>query len=264
MKKLVLLIATLLSFTAIAKDNAIVLTPNNTISLLGKVDYKSVSGVIQKMYTLSAEKFYLYISSPGGRILAGQSLIGAMKASGKDIECIADFAASMAFVIFQKCKVRHILPHSIIMQHEASYGVNGQAPNIKSMVGFIERMLFVMDTEQAKRLQISYKIFKQKTRDDWWIYGPDILKAKAADNFATVKCSKRLTKSWYKRIFGSFFSSAEKTIYFSKCPLILAPIDKPKNADDDDVEYQYITEYDNIDVRTMNGKMIKEINNIKL
>ena len=63
MKKLVLLIATLLSFTTIAKDNAIVLTPNNTISLLGKVDYKSVSGVIQKMHTLSAEKLYI-ISNP--------------------------------------------------------------------------------------------------------------------------------------------------------------------------------------------------------
>jgi hypothetical protein len=165
---------------------------------------------------------YLYITSPGGSITAGMELANIIKNSGKNIKCVAGFAASMAFALLQACNERYVLEHSIIMQHVPHYSLGGDAPNNWSMVQFLTRMIRKLDEDQAKRLGMTVDAFRAKTRDDWWLFGAEAVEAKAADGVVTASCSPGLTKQRQKEkvqvVFWKF------NIEWSGCPLIEGPV----------------------------------------
>lgn len=71
----------------------------------------------------------ILINSPGGSVLAGQSLINQIVAA-KDkkfrVNCYtSDMAASMAFYIFTQCSARYALPGSFLLWHGARVETSG-------------------------------------------------------------------------------------------------------------------------------------------
>jgi ATP-dependent Clp protease, protease subunit len=207
---------------AAAEPEKVVLTEKNLIVLRGQVTSQSTAKIAQQILSSQEEDLYLYISSPGGSILAGQSLIYAMQTSGKRVHCIASVAISMAYAITQGCTSRLVMPHSIMMQHVASYGLEGQDPNNRTFLKFLTDMIDELEETQAARMGLKVEDFKAKTRNDWWMYGAAAVKNNAADKLAAVSCSKELAAKTYKENIQVFIFSINVT--WSACPLIEGPV----------------------------------------
>jgi len=221
-KKMVLSLSILSSTFAFGRQTA-VLTSHNTVVLRGVVNGESVAQTMQKIMSNPNKKIYLFISSPGGSIVDGLHLVTLLRTTNKDVTCITNFSASMAFVIMQSCKHRLVTDDGVMMQHVASYGLNeGPLPNNHSMVGFIEAMVKSMDVMQAKRLGISYTDFKAKTRDDWWLYGKASVRNHTADDVVSVSCSNELVNKTTTERKSVLFWTFDVT--WSNCPLIGSPL----------------------------------------
>lgn len=199
----------------------ITLTKENSVVLRGEVTSASVDKALAEVLQNPSSDLYLYITSPGGSIMAGIHFMDKLRSSGKNITCIADIAASMAFVILQGCNKRYVMNSSIIMQHVASYGLEGEAPKNWKMVQMIHRMLDIMDKAQADRLKMSLSEFRSKVRDDWWLLGSDAVAARAADKVVEVACNAELQRSRVKEQIAVFIFKVDVTWY--GCPLHRSP-----------------------------------------
>ena len=219
------LLLSFLFFCSSAFSDTLVLKPENTISLRGQVSQASVSKAIQEILTSKEDTLYLHLNSPGGSIFAGLELVETIKNSGKKIICVADFAASMAFVILQSCHERYVTNYGVLMQHVASYGLNGNEPNNFKMAKFIRKVVRKLNREQAKRIGLSPKEFYSKTRSDWWIFGDDAVKNNTADKVTGLSCSKELIDQVEEVTVPVFIFSVK--LKFSKCPLITSPLEEP-------------------------------------
>ena len=202
--------------------NTVVLDSESTIVLRGEIAGDTVSETISKLLTSKGNTVTLFLSSPGGSVIDGAQLISAIRSVNKRIVCVTDFSASMSFVILQACDERVVLESSILMQHVASFGVRHQPePNAVSFVNFLQSVTAAMDAAQAKRMQLPLERFKQLTRNDYWLFGADAVKAKAADRVAQVTCSPDLVNKEETQSL-SFFGT-RVVVKWSGCPLISNP-----------------------------------------
>lgn len=221
--KNILLSLCLIMPSSLALSKSIVLTEHNHTAIIDTVDDASVSEVI-KFLNLSEEKeVYLYLDSPGGSVFAGLKLVEALKSTNKTVTCIVQEASSMAFVITQACHKRLITSTGTMMQHVSSYGLRGQEPNNFSFAQFIRKVSQSMDEEQARRLGMSYKEFRDLVRDDWWLYGKEAVEKKAADGITSVSCNESLSrKVKVKNVQVLFF---RVKLYYSACPLVTGELE---------------------------------------
>lgn len=199
---------------------------DNFVALNKVVTDRSSSKLIFDIMSNEHERIYLYLYTPGGSIVAGNKIITVMDtliSQGKEIICIADFAASMGFGIFQACSERLVMPSSQIMQHQMSLGVRGQVENIRTLLNTTDEMYRELVVRQADRVGLSYDDFMNKIAHDWWMYGDDAVFENAADRMVHVNCSPELVRDTYE--------VEEKTMFgyeihvYSSCPLITAPLE---------------------------------------
>lgn len=205
-----------------AKAADVVLDTGNFVTLRGEVTEESVAKLESEILESSRTELYLYIASPGGSIIAGQKLGRVLRNSGKKITCVASIAVSMAFVLFQDCDNRYVMSDSIVMQHVASYGIQGEEPNNWSRANFLRRLIFQMDQDQAKRLNMTVAEFKRKTRDDWWLVGEQAVEQRAADKVVTVSCTQQLSKTRVQQTVYGMFAAAR--LEWSGCPMVEYPV----------------------------------------
>jgi hypothetical protein len=111
---------------------------------------------------------------------------------------------------------------SILMQHQASFGVGGQTENVKSELGMVLSLLNVVNDAQAKRIGISRAEFDKRILSDWWLVGEDAIKAGAADKKLHLRCDEEAVLGTKSMTFMTFFGPIELT--FSQCPLARAPL----------------------------------------
>lgn len=217
MKRFIMAMSLLLATSGIA----ITLQSASTIVLRGQVDTMLVNKIMFKIMSLKAEDITIYISSPGGSVVAGNKLIEFMSTSNKKFTCVAEFAASMAFAIFQQCDVRVITPTSILMQHQASYGVEGSMNKNRALIRMLEDLVEHAERISAKRLRLTIQEYRELIRDDLWIYGKSAFKYRAADKLSSVKCSKKMVKETRKEVQRSMFGKS--VIIWSACPILQLP-----------------------------------------
>lgn len=240
-KVLSILLTLALPVNALAADK-VVLKEGNFVTLRGEVSTESVSKVISEVLSSKSNEVILFISSPGGSILDGLQMIQALRDSGKKLKCVATTAASMAFIILQACDERLVSDSALLMQHVASYGIQGDAPNNMSLVKFLNRMIKRIDEWQAKRLGLTYQEFKRKTRSDWWMLGQEAVDNKAADSVVAVTCDRDLAAKRIKEDVDMLFFQLEVT--WSACPLVEAPLEvkvkeKSEGVDADQLKKEY-------------------------
>lgn len=206
-----------------SSKNTIVLS-DNTIVLRGEVDGNSVSKTIASLMTAQGDTVNLFLSSPGGSVVDGAQLVQAIRSVNKKVVCVTDFSASMSFVILQACDERVVLESSILMQHVPSFGLRHQPqPNAVAFVEFLKQMTNAIDTAQAKRMELPLERFKQLVRDDYWLFGREAVKAKAADRVAQAVCSPELVNKEEKESLSFFGGMIKLNITWSKCPLVTEP-----------------------------------------
>ena len=185
----------------------------NNIMIKGPINNELSSKFIYDLSLIENKKnIYVYLSTPGGSIDDGMQIVSQIKKY--KLSCIAEKAYSMGFIIFQACEKRYILPHTSLMQHQLSYGIRNEKLKIDSYVSFINSMEKQLVKEQAKRIGLSDDDFYQKTINEWWIYGEDILAQKCADRIVDIECSVTLSRQNFTKQIGSY------EYVYSKCPLI--------------------------------------------
>ena len=120
-----------------------------------------------------AEKdIFLYINSPGGSISAGMAIYDTMQFVSADVATVCmGLAASMGqFLLCAGAKgKRAALPHSQIMMHQPSGGIQGQASDIAIQA---ERMMYIKQL-MAQRIaehtgQTVEQIEEDSERDRWF------------------------------------------------------------------------------------------------
>jgi ATP-dependent protease ClpP protease subunit len=203
------------------KPNVIKLDDKNTVTLRGEVTSQSTAKAAAEILEKDSSDVYVIINSPGGSVLAGLQLIDLIKGNHKKVHCIAMFAASMAFDLFEECDDRLILENSLLMQHVPSYGVEGNEPNNWSFAQFMHKLHMDMLEKQSARLHLSKDAFYAKVRDDWWLFGDDATKEKAADRKVEATCEPEMTKRRVKETISVLFFTVN--VEWSGCPLIAGP-----------------------------------------
>lgn len=195
----------------------------NNIMIKGPIDNDISSKFIYDLSLLENKKnVYVYLDTPGGSIDDGMQIVAQIKKY--KLSCIAEKAYSMGFIIFQSCEKRYIMPHTRLMQHQLSYGVRDEKLKIDNYVKFIDSMEKQLVEDQAERIGLDVDDFYQRTINEWWIYGKNILKENCADRMVNVECSVTLTKQNYTEEVGSYIYT------YSKCPLIDKYIYKNKTS----------------------------------
>lgn len=119
----------------------------------------------------SKKPIQMYINSPGGSITAGLAIIDTMHHIKPDVHtiCIGVAASMGAVILSQGAKgKRFALPHSEVMIHQASGGVEGQASNIVITAEFIIKLqnkLYKLLAESTGKT--TKQIEKDADRDYW-------------------------------------------------------------------------------------------------
>lgn len=211
----------------IPEDNRMLvnLTPDNFVTLRFEITDEQISKAIIRMYEINTPEVFVFISSYGGSVSAGEVFINAMdgiRARNQKISCIADLSMSMAFIILQHCDNRYALSNSILMQHQMSFSLQGASLNVKNYLKMIDEMDEKINEYQAKRINLSPELFKKKTEHDWWIYGYNNLKHNIVDKIVKVNCSSELFTQGEVNEMQTFFGKIN--LVYSRCPLGRAPI----------------------------------------
>jgi ATP-dependent Clp protease protease subunit len=115
---------------------------------------------------------WLYINSPGGSISAGMAIYDTMQFVSADVGTVCmGLAASMGQFLLcaGAAGKRHALPHSQIMMHQPSGGIQGQASDIAIQA---ERMVYIKRL-MAERIadhtgQSVEQIEADSERDRWF------------------------------------------------------------------------------------------------
>tara|TARA_A100001015_G_scaffold234396_1_gene265883 strand:+ start:12770 stop:13456 length:687 start_codon:yes stop_codon:yes gene_type:complete len=221
----------LLLFSYAMAMPTVFLNSNNSIVLKGPVNHESASKLIHDFNMLpNKNETVLFLNTPGGSVDEGMKIVSELKKY--NVDCVAETAYSMGFIIFQSCKNRYLLPHGKLMQHQMYLGIQDQKSRIDSYMRFIDKMEHDINKMQAKRINITVKEFKKKINNDWWLYGEQGVKEKCADKLVNVECSKELTKKTEK------IDKHGYKFTYSKCPLITNYIKKEKvKSNDKDFVY---------------------------
>jgi ATP-dependent protease ClpP protease subunit len=216
------------------KPLIITLEPNNFIAIDDTINDDNYLKWLNNLSTVASENdtIYIYIDSNGGDVESGNKFINQLNyysQIGKSIKCIAKNAYSMAFQIFQSsgCHKRYILSSSTTMQHQFSLNnIKGQLINTMNYLKMIETMSKSLDQQSANRIGISYDEYFELTKNDWWLYGEDIISKGVADNLVTIGCDHKLFSSFYNIIVEDvqiteegLISIKEKKIKKNLCPL---------------------------------------------
>lgn len=221
MKVILSIICTLFAFNA----SAITLKTYNTCSLEDEVNadtmYDLKACILDKVYKRRGRNYpiYIYMDSPGGGIYQGLRFIAFAKTI-KNLHTITNFAASMAAAIVQGLPgKRYVVEHGITMFHRARGGFQGQFEDgeLESKLRLWKKIVRSMEQMQADRIGITLADYKEKRKDEWWLYGDENTKANVSDELVVVTCSSKLSKQKYKVTYQTFFG--EQTVEYSRCPM---------------------------------------------
>jgi len=220
-------------FTVFANDvnkiKEITLNTTNSISIKGEINDEVASNFIHELNQKKDKNdIYVYLDTNGGSVDAGNLIVDEIQKY--DLDCIAQKAASMGFVILQSCKTRYITNYGILMQHQMSYGIINEKEKVDSYSAFITQIADILLEMQAAKINIDKHKFKEKTYNDWWLFGMNAIKENCADHLVRLKCTSLLTNQTFTKDVSSY------TYTYSKCPLVTQPIKKTKNKEKMNIE----------------------------
>lgn len=198
------------------------LDAKNTLVLSGVVDESMADNFITDFVKRPVP--YVFIDSPGGSVMAGNRIVTFLK--NKDVKCIAQKAYSMAFVILQGCKERYITETATVMQHQMSYGRQGDLYPMTNYLNMLHSIETYLNRMQAMRIGLTDEEFRILVTTEWWLFGPDVVVKNVADGIMEVECTKgsaeqtRTTERTKMTLFGPVKVRAT----YSQCPLVSWPL----------------------------------------
>jgi ATP-dependent protease ClpP protease subunit len=211
----------LLGFSGALKN--INLNTDNIILVKNEINDETVSYAIDKIQnSKNATNLILYLDTPGGKVEDGLQLINEVQKN--NMTCIAQRAYSMGFAILQSCKHRYLLPTGKVMQHQISFGFGDSLYKIENYISYVNQMNSYLTELQSKKIKIDPRLFREKTSNDWWLFGMNAVFNNVVDELVNVECSKKLIQSNYTLTVGG------RKLVYSNCPLIYKEREAEKNS----------------------------------
>ena len=168
------------------------LLKDRIIWLGSEVRDDNANEIAAKLLLLAAEDskkdIYLYINSPGGSISAGMAIYDTMQFVTADVATVCmGLAASMGqFLLCAGAPgKRSSLPHTQIMMHQPSGGIQGQASDIAIQA---ERMVYIKRLMAEKIAEHSGQTVEQIEEDserDRWFTADEAKEYGLIDNVIT-------------------------------------------------------------------------------
>lgn len=210
-----------------AIKKVIKLEAQNMVVLKGPVTETSVAKAMKELQAASRAvskntPIYLVLDTPGGSIMDGMDLIDFAKALPQKVNTVTLFAASMGFQIAQNLDTRYIVRDGTLMSHRARVeGLGGQVKGeLETRYKNVRRAVDYLDYVAASRMSMKTPDYEKMIFNEYWVYGFDAVKDKAADEQVLLSCGDSLNGT-YSEEFQTLFGAVKVT--FSKCPLIKAP-----------------------------------------
>jgi len=155
-------------FSKLISDRVIIITEQVDDHMMGVI-------VAQLLYLEaedSSEPIHMYISSPGGSVMAGLAILDTMQLITAPVYTYAmGMVASMAAVLFTCGEKghRYMLPNAEIMIHQPLGGTQGQASDIeiqaKHIMNLKKRLYKILSKATGKHVKT---IEKESDRDNYF------------------------------------------------------------------------------------------------
>ena len=209
-------------FATEMRNGVVTLDGDDFIGITTPYDESLSSRFAEKLLTYEGKTLYIYFDSPGGSVFSMSRMIELMRISKIEFVCVARMAASAAFMTFQHCDRRFILPDGILMAHNASGGFSGEFPRVRSLLDVIDGLIKPIEERVAKRLRMSFSEYKTAINNNLWLNSSTAKDNNAVDGIINITCSKSIVNQkvtvteTVRTLFGP--TTTEKTI--SRCPLI--------------------------------------------
>ena len=195
------------------------LNTTNMILLKGTINKETTNKFLQDLHSLdNKQSAFIFLDTNGGSVEDGNKIIREVQKN--NMSCIVEKAYSMGFAIMQSCNRRLLLPYGKIMQHQISFGIQSEKAKIESYIDFINQMENDLVNMQASKIGITNEEFKNKTYNDWWLFGNYAVIENCADEIVNVECTQKLVKEKH------IISTRNYDTIYSKCPLIPDHIEK--------------------------------------
>lgn len=172
------------------KDDDYNFSKDDVVTLYGTVNATTAASVIdqlKKIQDKSTKPIYFFIDSPGGEVFQGTKIIDAMLASKRPIYTVdIGMAASMAAFIHSYGTKRFMLPHAIIMFHNASGSFEGEASKMQSRMTMLALVMGDFNNNVVKRTGVTLDELQAKENVEWWILSGEALQRHFVDGIATT------------------------------------------------------------------------------
>ena len=187
----------------------------------------------EKVLTYEGDELYIYFDTPGGSVIALSRMARLMKGSKIKFTCIANFAASAGFMLFQHCDNRLLLSDGILMSHNWAGSFRDEAPRILTFFNTITNLVGTLEAVVIEKLNINAAEYATLINSNLWMTSVLATKYNAIDGVINaVSCSSKLLEQRNPVYYRSFFGGSG-TYYKSGCPLVQTVYKKIRNKNTD-------------------------------
>ena len=164
--------------------------PAEQVVILAGVVGQDTQGVAAAINQAASNKapVFLLISSPGGSIIDGASIINAMEAAQVPVYTVCmDLCASMAAIIHQYGTERFMADRAILMFHDAAGQFQGYFPHIKAQFEAVERYFTRFNVYIAKRQGVTLTALEAAEHKNMWVDSEDAMLRKMNDRLVYIE-----------------------------------------------------------------------------
>jgi ATP-dependent protease ClpP protease subunit len=254
MKKILLVLAMTLSLGSFASEQTeIVYDTDNHFAITSAFNQRLLDNFTEKVLTYKDPEMFIHFDTPGGSVIALSKMARIMKSSGIKFTCVASFAASAGFMLFEHCNKRLLLSDGILMSHNWSGGFRGEAPRILTMFYTIQSIVDTLEDTVLSKMNTDKAKYYELINKNLWMTSALATTYAAIDGIAPrVTCSDDLIEERKSVRTFSLFGGG-RTVYKSGCPLIQKTYTKRKSSSNKDIYLE--TQYSLFDIAQSEYKL---------
>lgn len=187
----------------------------------------------EKILAYDKDELYIYFDTPGGSVIALSRMARLMKGSNIKFTCVANFAASAGFMLFQHCNNRLLLSDGILMSHNWAGSFRNEAPRILTLFNTIQNLVGTLEAVAIEKMNVNSTEYATLINSNLWMTSVLATKYEAIDGVIdAVTCSAKLLEQ-RNPIYSRGFFGGGSTIYKSGCPLVQTVYKKLRNKNTD-------------------------------
>ena len=193
----------------------------NFFSITTQFNQSLLDKFTEKVLGYDGKELYIYFNTPGGSVVALSRMARLMKGSDIKFTCIANFAASAGFMLFQHCDNRLSFSDGVIMSHNWAGGFRDEAPRNLTMFNTIQSLIDTMEAVAISKMNIDAKEYARLINNNLWMPIQLATKYDAIDGVLDkVTCDRALINQRIRVPSYSYYGRRNGDRYISGCPLI--------------------------------------------